>query len=346
MDYTPVNLSFDPRKQGQYYSTVPGPYDDWAIEFGYSEFQKNAEREEALSNILSRSTSPELLFGNDADDMRSPGKGIDPRAMIGDMSSDPIDYSVERIEIINGLMNDLIEKYTIKGESFHGLRDAFLILMREYRNAVTTVSRFIGGVYVDRSFAGQEGAGLPYTPVPYGSQKYAMEILDVYLFAPHAFLIPENLGNYLQKQRRGFNFYGLTEDPKFHSIVLGIQKSALNHLLNGKVLKRISDSRMYGNEYTLPEMLNDLTTSVFFIDSKTQVSPFRQNLQREYVDRLIVIAGLQKKSNSDHLSQAASMHQLKDILKLVSKRSKTNDETTIHREFLAYKISAAFDSNN
>ena len=345
MDYTPVNLSFDPRKQGQYYSTVPGPYDDWAIEFGYSEFQKNAEREEALSNILSRSTSPELLFGNDADDMRSPGKGIDPRAMIGDMSSDPIDYSVERIEIINDLMNDLTEKYTIKGKSFHGLRDAFLILMREYRNAVTTVSRFIGGVYVDRSFAGQEGAGLPYTPVPYGSQKYAMEILDVYLFAPHAFLIPENLGNYLQKQRRGFNFYGLTEDPKFHSIVLGIQKSALNHLLNGKVLKRISDSRMYGNEYTLPEMLNDLTTAVFFIDSKTQVSPFRQNLQREYVDRLIVIAGLQKKSNSDHLSQAASMHQLKDILKLVSKRSKTNNETTIHREFLAYKISAAFDSN-
>ena len=128
--------------------------------------------------------------------------------------------------------------------------------------------------------------------------------------------------------------------------MLGIQKSALNHLLNGKVLKRISDSRMYGNEYTLPEMLNDLTISIFFIDSKTQVSPFRQNLQREYVDRLIVIAGLQKKSNSDHLSQAASMHQLKDILKLVSKRSKTNDETTIHREFLAYKISAAFDSNN
>ena len=346
MDYTPVNLSFDPRKQGQYYSTVPGPYDDWAIEFGYSEFQKNSEREEALSNILSRSTSPELLFGNDADDMRSPGKGIDPRAMIGDMSSNPIDYSVERIEIINGLMNDLTEKYTIKGESFHGLRDAFLILMREYRNAVTTVSRFIGGVYVDRSFAGQEGAGLPYTPVPYGSQKYAMEILDVYLFAPHTFSIPEDLGNYLQKQRRGFNFYGITEDPKFHSIVLGIQKSALNHLLNGNVLKRISDSRMYGNEYTLPEMLNDLTASIFFIDSKTQVSSFRQNLQREYVDRLIVIAGLQKESNDDHLSQAASMHQLKDILKLVSKRSKTNDETNIHREFLAYKISAAFDSNN
>ena len=48
MDYTPVNLSFDTRKQGQYYSTVPGPYDDWAIEFGYSELKDEDDLESIL----------------------------------------------------------------------------------------------------------------------------------------------------------------------------------------------------------------------------------------------------------------------------------------------------------
>ncbi|SVA02647.1 uncharacterized protein METZ01_LOCUS55501 [marine metagenome] len=344
MDYTPVNLSLDTEKQGQYYSTVPGTYDDWAIEFGYSPSVKGLDQEKIrLDEILSRSTNPELLFGNDADDMRSPGKGIDPRVMIGDMSNNPIEYSERRIALINILMESLSRKYGIDGESYHRLRDAFYILIREYGNSVTTVSRFVGGVYVDRSFVGQEGAGLPYEPVSYETQKYAMYVLEDLLFSPKSFEIPDALANYLQQQRRGFNFYGKTEDPKIHEIILGIQKSALNHLVHVNVLKRLSDSQLYGNEYTLNEMLNDLTNAVFQEDSKTVVNTFRQNLQAEYVNRLITISGLKKESSYDYLSQASALKNLKDILKLISKRSRTNSETNIHRDFLEHKILTALD---
>ena len=344
MDYTPVNLSLDTEKQGQYYSTVPGTYDDWAIEFGYSPSVKGLDQEKIrLDEILSRSTNPELLFGNDADDMRSPGKGIDPRVMIGDMSNNPIEYSERRIALINILMESLSRKFGIDGESYHRLRDAFYILIREYGNSVTTVSRFVGGVYVDRSFVGQEGAGLPYEPVSYETQKYAMYVLEDLLFSPKSFEIPDALANYLQQQRRGFNFYGKTEDPKIHEIILGIQKSALNHLVHVNVLKRLSDSQLYGNEYTLNEMLNDLTNAVFQEDSKTVVNTFRQNLQAEYVNRLITISGLKKESSYDYLSQASALKNLKDILKLISKRSRTNSETNIHRDFLEHKILTALD---
>ena len=344
MDYTPVNLSLDTEKQGQYYSTVPGAYDDWAIEFGYSPPVKGLDQEKnRLDKILSRSSSLELLFGNDADDMRSPGKGIDPRVMIGDMSNNPIEYSERRIALINILMESLSGKYGIDGESYHRLRDAFYILIREYRNSVTTVSRFVGGVYVDRSFVGQEGAGLPYEPVSYETQKYAMYVLEKLLFSPKFFQMPEDLANYLQQQRRGFGFFGKTEDPKIHETILGIQKSALNHLVHVNVLKRLSDSQLYGNEYTLNEMLNDLTNAVFQEDSKTAVNTFRQNLQAEYVNRLITIAGLKKESSYDYLSQASALKNLKDILKLISKRSRTNLETNIHRGFLEHKILTALD---
>jgi hypothetical protein len=344
MDYTPVNLSLDTEKQGQYYSTVPGTYDDWAIEFGYSPSAKGRNQEKnRLDKILSRSSNPELLFGNDADDMRSPGKGIDPRAMIGDMSNNPIEYSERRIALINILMESLSRKYAIDGESYHRLRDAFYILIREYRNSITTVSRFVGGVYVDRSFVGQEGAGLPYEPVSYETQKYAMYILENLLFSPKSFEIPNALANYLQQQRRGFDFFGKTEDPKIHETILGIQKSALNHLVHVNVLKRLSDSQLYGNEYTVNEMLNDLTNAVFQEDSKTTVNTFRQNLQAEYVNRLITISGLQKESSYDYLSQASALKNLKDILKLISKKSRPNSATNIHRDFLEHKILTALD---
>ena len=89
------------------------------------------------------STAPEHMFGNDADDMRYPGKGIDPRAMIGDMTNEPIEHAIQRIELMDDLMKSLQKKYTKKGMSYHALRDAFNILMGEKRNAVATISRFI-----------------------------------------------------------------------------------------------------------------------------------------------------------------------------------------------------------
>ena len=50
---------------------------------------------------LSESIKPEHMFANDAEDMRSAGYGIDPRAMINDLTNDPITYSIQRIQLVN-----------------------------------------------------------------------------------------------------------------------------------------------------------------------------------------------------------------------------------------------------
>ena len=78
MDYAPTNLAPKGVEQGDFYTTRPGPYDVWAIQFGYQEDMQGHIRDAHLA----RSAEPELAFGNDADDMRRPGRGIDPRVMI------------------------------------------------------------------------------------------------------------------------------------------------------------------------------------------------------------------------------------------------------------------------
>src|SRR6187399_1926844 len=103
MDYPAVNVSSDRSKQGDYYTTKAGPYDIWAIEFGYTPFSPSEETE-GLKKILERSTQPGYLFGNDAYDMRSAGfGGIDPRFMVGDMSSDMVVYAEDRFALVNSL---------------------------------------------------------------------------------------------------------------------------------------------------------------------------------------------------------------------------------------------------
>ena len=62
-------------------------------------------------------------------------------------------------------------------------------------------------------------------------------------------------------------------------MVLSMQKDILNHLLHANVLKRISNSELYGNEYTLSEMLGDLTMSIFSADAGSNVNSMRINLR-------------------------------------------------------------------
>ena len=232
-----------------------------------------------MAKILARSTEPALAFGNDADDMRSPGHAIDPRVMIGDMSSDAIGYAEGRIRLANDVLGKIKDRVLVAGRSYHELRNAYLILTGEMANAAAVISRYIGGVWVDRALVGQPNGGTPFTPVSYSEQKRAMAALRSQVFAPKAFEAPERLFGFLQMQRRGFNFFNEPEDPKLHARALNIQKNILDHLLHPRVLARITDSRLYGNTYALPEFMDDLTAAIFDEDAASDVNTFRQNLQ-------------------------------------------------------------------
>ena len=346
MEYPGVNVAPPDKEQGEYYTTTPGPYDKWAIEFGYSTPLENDELEESRINaILSRSTAPELAFGNDADDMRAAGKGIDPQAMIYDMSSEPIDYASDRISLTKYLLDDLVVKFSDRGKSYQPLLNAFNIVLRERAIASRVVTRHIGGIYVERSVIGQRGSTTPFIAVPYEEQKKAMKILNNNVFHPDAFSFSNNILDKLMPQRRGFNHFSSTEDYKIHDRVLGIQKDVFNHLLHPKVLKRISDSGTYGNKYNLNEFMADLTLAIYIDDMRGDVNTFRQNVQTEYTQRLIKIL---KPSNTDiygHHSQAAALRALKSIKSYTRKQTGVSSGTSAHREYINHLIDSALNTD-
>ena len=336
MDYVSININRNRDQQGHYFSTTLGPYDLWAIEFGYTNFKT----EEQKNKLLSKSTMPELLFGNDADDMRSPGKAIDPRVMISDLSNDPIAYSVDRMELVNDMMKGLKVQFTKEGQSYEELRQSFNILSGQYSTAGGIISRFIGGVYVDRAMIGQQGASKPYTPVSLADQKRAMKALSKYMFSPTAFKFPNELYNYIAKQRRGFNFFGSNEDPKKHDKVLNSQKGVLAHLLHYNTLQRISDSQLYGNEYSLSTFMNDLNNSIFKVDIKLNVNSFRQNLQLEYTNTLIKMVKGKNSSRYNNAAKSMALYNLKNINRMVASTN-GNISTKAHKYHLKTLITNA-----
>jgi len=329
MDYAAINLTKDRSKQGQYSDVAVGPYDVWAIQFGYTSFKSENEK----SNLLARSTEPELIFGNDADDMRAPGKAIDPRVMIGDLSNDQITYSNNIFELIDEMMKEVKSKFSKKGESYQELRRVYYVLSRQRATAAGVTSRFIGGVYVDRAMVGQKGETKPYTPVSLADQKRAMETLKKYVFAPDAFDAPNDLYSYLALQRRGYNFFGGPEDPKIHNQVLIYQKNVLAHILHYNTTQRLIDSELYGNEYSLSDMMVDLNNAIFKADITSNVNSFRQNLQVAYTKKLIamVIGSSSKKYISS--AQSMAVYNLKQIQKM-SGNTTGNISTKAHKVHL------------
>lgn len=344
MDYPGVNLAFPGQKQGHYYTTRPGPYDIWAIEFGYSSGRDNIKDEQKrLEKILARSTEPELMFGNDADDMRSSNRGIDPRVMIYDLSSDAIAHATGRIELVNDVKNKILAKYNTPGNTYHELKTAYLILTAQHRNAATVLSRYIGGIYVDRAVIGQPGATRPFTPVALADQKRAMEALAKYILSPNAFDMPPGLYNHLQEQRRGFDFSRAPEDPKIHDRVIGIQQRVFSHLLHPTVQSRLLDTALYGNEYALSDMMTDLTDAVFAADAGGTVNSFRQNLQAEYVNRLTKI--IAPESNRIYASRAIALHNLKVIQNMLKTKKTTDASTEAHTGYILHLIEQALDNS-
>jgi len=338
MEYPAINLAPLGYDQGDYYDVVPGPYDKWAIKFGYT---PNLTEEERRS-ILSESNKPEHMFANDSEDMRSAGYGIDPRAMINDLTNDPITYSAQRIELVNHAQKELPDKFANKAESWEEYRNAHKIILREYQRALEVVSRYIGGVYVERSNPQDSNRKEPYTPTPSEEQRRAMSILSKHAFSSEAFPINASLLSKVQLERRMFDLRGEHEDPQMHKIILGIQNKVLDHILGAWTLARITDTQLYGNDYSVYEVIDDLTEAIFLEDISSEVSSVRRNLQTSYVRRLISILA---EDYYDEFATAAAYNSLRDIEKLM-KKSSSHEPTKAHRKLILWIIDSGLNRAN
>lgn len=343
MEYPSINFAYNKEEQTDFYDSAPGPYDMWVIEYGYSPaLDDPAQEEERLSAILARSSDPDLAFGNDADDMRSPGRGIDPDINIYDLSNDPVAYASERCELVKKVMPKIKDEYLKDGETTQELLTAFYALSGEYATQINIMTRQIGGVHINRAVVGQQEGAVPFTPVSEKEQKAAMNALKKYAFAPDAFEVPDDLYNYLMRQRRGFGHFGNNEDPRIHGRIQVAQMRCLAHLLHPNVQSRIIDSQEYGNTYGLDEVMTDLTNAIFNADLRKKVNTQRQNLQVMYTKNLIGMIG--PKSRYVLSARSMALYELNRIRKMMRSASSPDTMTKAHRTHVIQLIDAALDT--
>mgnify|MGYP002885522182 CR=1 FL=1 len=335
MDYDPINLAPEGVSQGNYFPSGPGFYDIWAIEFGYTPNLSDVERE----NILSKSTQPEYIFGTDGDAMSSPGVNIDPRNLRGDMSNDPITYTLDRINTLDKKIAELPDIFLIEGETSTEFRSVFYSLTNEKGRFIDNVSRLIGGVYSNRIVNNSKINMTPFEAVSYEDQKRAMNLINEKLLSNDAFTFDENILKYLQREKRAAYSPGRggNEDPQLHDIVLSLQGRVIAHILHPAVMMRLIDSSKYGNTYLPDEVLRDLFNGIFVRGEIP--TTFKMNLQSKYVDSLISALD---DDDYDEISRSAIYASLVDIENF-TRSVYGPSQTKVHYAFLNWKISKALE---
>ena len=340
MDYPATNILPGRAPDIPYFPTMLGPYDRWAIAFGYDDRMKDAAYRDAF---LARAGTSGYLYGNDAEDMRITGRGIDPRVIPYDMSSDPIGFSGAQLGLIRSIFPGLASNLKRQGQGNSELVKAHTLLLSIYRQHGIAISRYIGGIYTDRDLQSPStDAPPPLRPVDIAQQRRALAAIGDNFLAPGAIVFDPAYTANLVTQRRGFS--GI-KAPDILDDVWKLQSPILDHLLHPATLARMNLSSTLGGQYDAATMLDDLTAMIFLADIGGSTDGFRRNLQSRYV-RQLIDAEASKNVNFDPV-RSLIFDSLRRIEALVQKaRNKGDAPTQAARKYILQTIEVALDKRD
>lgn len=297
MDYLPINMPYqlESETRGDYTMIGIGPYDYWAIEYGYT------PDESKLPELLKRASEPELQYATDEDT-----NGPDPLARRYDYSKDPLDYCENQIRLVKLYRSRLLDKFVKDGDSWSKARRGYELTLGEQTKTLSMMANWVGGATVNRDKKGDPGNRASLIPIPADQQRRAFDFVLRNAFRDDAFGLTNEILSRLTVDKwadEGVRSMGESTFP-IHDRILGVQSSALTLLMNPTTLRRVFDNEQLvpkdQDAVTLPEVMDKLQAEIWSeLDAKVEgevnarkprISSIRRNLQREYLERLIDLA--------------------------------------------------------
>jgi Met-zincin/Domain of unknown function (DUF5117) len=361
MDYNPVNIVPTDAAQGDYFSQTIGPYDMWAIEYGYKPLKASSPDAELpeLKKIADKSGDPRYALATD-DDVR--GIDPDPRSERFDLGNDPVAYAKSEAKVVAESWPKIVDGLTDKGDGYQKARRAFNVLLTRQGQAMFLASEVVGGMYVNRSHKGDDNAQPPLDPIPVDKQREALGMLEEQMFSDTPFNFPPELYSHLAASH--WDHWGVTPvervDFPAHEVILMWQDRILSKLLSSLTLARIHDTELKipGDKEALTdaELIQRLTKSIFaetdsvksgdFTDRKPAISSLRRDLQRSYLRRLSRLALGQTAAPEDCQTIAfADLTSLKKrIDSLLDRDVKFDSYSRAHLEESSARIAKVVDA--
>jgi hypothetical protein len=291
MEYNPWNLAVKGERQGEYTMSTLGPYDYWAIEYGYKPIAPAREAVE-LAKIAARSSEPWLAYSTDEDVAYF---AVDPAVNQLDLGSDPLAYAKKRLSLVHELWQRTENLQLQPGESYSILRRNFTRGLNEAGQGALYASKYVGGLTTLRDHVGS--GRQPLTPIDAGKQRAALHMLasevlsaGSFDFSP-AFLRRMTISTFDIEDAQELGRPAPPLDLSIDQQVLSLQRGVLDTLMSPPIAQRLLNNAAKVDDpktaLSLSELYTTLHDAVWSeLKSGKDISLFRRNLQREFATRV------------------------------------------------------------
>ena len=270
MDYARYNYIAQPGDKNVRFIRKMGAYDHYALNWGYRVIPgAKSPKDESVTLdkwILEKAGNPLYKFGKQS-------SAFDPTSQtedIGNNSMKASSYGLKNLEYVAAHLNEWTSNVTNNYEDLDELYKEMLDVWSRYVGHVVTN---VGGVYENTMRPNQ--AGSVYEVVPKAKQIEAMNWLQTNAFASPTWIVNVTT-------LKNTDFAGYAE--RFRSL----QVRHLNSLLSIGRIGRLIDNEILGADtYKALDLLKDTRKGIWKeAATPTNVTIYRRNLQRGYIDRM------------------------------------------------------------
>ncbi len=276
MDYARFNYVAQPEDSVPESGIIPeiAIYDRWSIEWGYKympQFETAADEVPFMNQwIMGKlKEDPRYAFGTETDPN-------DPRNQNEDLGDNAMKASAYGIKNLQRIMPNLLSWTREANKDYANAREMYGEVVGQYSRYMGHVAKNIAGIYTTPKMVEESGPVSEH--VPASIQKEAVQFLDKQLFTTPLWLVNREL-----IEKAGVNPAGNIE---------AVQRAILGRLISRNTFdKLIHNEMLNGREaYTALQLMSDLKKSVFSeLGSGKPVDVYRRNLQKNYVNALIVV---------------------------------------------------------
>lgn len=311
MDYARFNYIAQPGDENIRFVRQLGPYDDYAIEWGYRYFSdQTPESEKVLLNEMvdKKSMDPVYMFGSG---------GNDPDTQTENIGDDPIKSSEYGLKNLKIVAKNIDKWTTTEGQSYDDLNELYNEMIGVYRRYIYHVIKMVGGVNETLMRKGQDNT--PYKNLDQALQRQALDFLHVNLWDTQNWLIQKSLVSKIK-------------DEGSLKLIQNLQMSALFRILSVNNLNRIlsSHNTLVGQGLHPDEILDH-----FFIHLIVQTNTLDDSfktLQIRFAER---IQELSKEEELNPRIKTSLEAFKKEIYSIAKKRSKAGTKVEkIHYTYL------------
>lgn len=332
MDYARFNYVAQPEDHIPVEDLVPrvGPYDEWAVHWGYAAIPRAQTPDDELSTLdkwsREQDTTPWFRFSTANANGSDPGENTEA---VGDQ--DAIRSTAAGLKNLSRVMEFLPGVTTQEGQGYWGLSAIYERVLGQWAQEMRHVVAIVGGMESQQKHYGQDG--VRFTAEPKERQKAAVEFLGENAFMiPHMLIRPDVL-------RR-------MEPAGELDRIRNAQMTILTPLLNAGRIERLVEQEAMDPEsaYGPEQFLADVRGTIFqeLKSASPSIDAYRRNLQRGYVELLaarINVRGVADDTRPLFRGELKLLNE--EIARALAKPVKR--ETRAHLEDLEDRIAVALD---